>query len=180
MSAMPPLQLDFRREPGMTRAGTVMLVAGAFAAAACAAWYLDVAGETELVEARTAEMSRMMRRTPATVGPEPRDSRELQLEIGSANAVIRKMTIPWEDLFGELESSAGDGIALLAVQPDASSRVVRISGEARNFSAMVEYARRLEGSAVLENVLLLAHEVKVQDQQRPVTFSMSANWSARR
>lgn len=162
----------------MIRAGSMLLAAGALAAAACAAWYMDVVGETELVEARTAEMSRMMRRTPAAVGTEPRDSRELQLEIGSANVVIRKMTVPWEALFGELESSAGDGIALLAVQPDAASRVVRISGEARNFSAMVDYARRLESSVMLEGVLLLSHEVKAQDPQRPVAFAMSANWSA--
>jgi hypothetical protein len=89
------------------------------------------------------------------------------------------MTLPWDRLFRELEVAASREVALLAVQPDVASRQVRISGEAVSFKAMLEYSRRLEQTDMLGEVVLLGHEVRSQDPQRPVTFSLSAGWSER-
>jgi Tfp pilus assembly protein PilN len=109
----------------------------------------------------------------------PRDAREMQQEVRIANQVVQQMTLPWDRLFRELEASASKEIALLAVQPDVAGRQVRISGEARTFKDMLEYSRRLEQSEMLGDVILLGHEVRSQDPQRPVAFSLSAGWSER-
>lgn len=177
MNAPRPFAIDFRRLPHSAGAGAALLLAGAFAASACAAWYANIDGEFERAEAQTTEMKRMMRRAPGRVDESRSDAREMQQEVRAANAVIQQMAIPWDRLFSEIESTVDAEVGLLSIQPDVGNRLVRISGEARNFNAMLAYSRRLENTDLLHNVVLLGHEIKTQDPQRPVLFAMSVGWS---
>jgi hypothetical protein len=177
---MRPVSMDFSREAGAPgAAGMKLLRLGLLALAASAAGYVAVVGEIDRLEARASESGRAARKMPARLAESAGDAREMQQEIRNANQVVRQMTLPWDPLFKELESAGGPDVALLTVQPDPSSRQVRISGEAKSFKAMLEYARRLEGSGMLREVVLLGHEVKSQDPQRPVAFSLAAGWSER-
>lgn len=174
---MRPIHIDFSRDSeAPSTAGVTLLRLGLAAAVVSAACYVGVSGEIDRLEAR-AENGRTARKLPAPLTESPRDSQELQQEIRIANQVVQQMTLPWDRLFRELEASASKEIALLAVQPDPTSRQVRISGEARNFKAMLDYSRRLGKTDVLRDVVLLGHEVKAQDPQRPVAFSLMARWS---
>jgi Tfp pilus assembly protein PilN len=177
---MEAIRVDFLRNPrAPSAAGIAFLLVGALAAATSISWYVSVSGEIERLEATAGEMKRMTRRVPGRMTESPRDAREMQQEIRIANQVVRQMTLPWDRLFRELEVAASREVALLAVQPDVASRQVRISGEAASFKAMLEYSRRLEQTDMLGEVVLLGHEVRSQDPQRPVTFSLSAGWSER-
>lgn len=177
---MEPIRVDFLRNPRAPSAtGVAFLLAGVLAAATSVSWYLSVSGEVERLEATAGEMKRMTRRAPGRMTESPRDTRELQQEVRIANQVVRQMTLPWDRLFRELEVAASQEVALLAVQPDVASRQIRISGEAVSFKAMLDYSRRLEQTDTLGEVVLLGHEVRSQDPQRPVAFSLSAGWSER-
>jgi hypothetical protein len=177
---MRPVSVDFLRKPGAPSAtGVAFLLAGALAAAMSVSWYVSVSGDVEKLETTAGEMKRMTRRVPGRMTESPRDARETQQEVRIANQIVRQMTLPWDRLFSELEVAASKEVALLAVQPDVASRQVRISGEAKTFKAMLDYSRRLEQTDMLGEVILLGHEVRSQDPQRPVAFSLSAGWSER-
>jgi hypothetical protein len=118
----------------------------------------------------------MAQRTPGALVEAPRNPVELRNEIRLANVVLQQIALPWDALFRELERSRDKTVSLLSVQPDMQNRIVRIGGEAKNLRAVVEYARRLDNTGVLYNVYMIGHEVKTQDPQRPVTFSLVAAW----
>ncbi|MCG6877296.1 MAG: PilN domain-containing protein, partial [Betaproteobacteria bacterium] len=105
--------------------------------------------------------------------------RGLAEEIRDANAVIERMNVPWDALFRELEAAAGDGVALLAIQPDPTSRRVRIAGEARELGAVLGYVERLEAREGLAHVHLLGHEMR-DAAPRPVAFTLIAQWTGPR
>jgi len=175
---MHPISIDFSRgADAPSAAGVTLLRLGLIAAVMSAVCYVGVSGEIDRLEARASDNGRAARMLPAPPSESPRDSQELQQEIRIANQVVQQMTLPWDRLFRELEASASKEVALLAVQPDPTSRQVRISGEAKNFKAMLDYSRRLGRTDVLRDVVLLGHEVKAQDPQRPVAFSLMARWS---
>lgn len=170
------IDIDFQhRSLAANATGAVLLLLGISAAAASMWWHAEIGSAVEDVETRVTDVKRMMRRTTVRITESPRDTREMQQELRVANTVIRQMTIPWDRLFSELASSADETIALLAVQPDVQSRQVRISGEAKDLQAMLAYSRRLE-AGMLTGVMLIGHEIKTQDPQRPVVFSMTAGW----
>jgi hypothetical protein len=177
---MRKVDLDFHKVPGASgSAGTALLLAGTLALTASVSWYVAVDRDLAKLQTQATDMRRMMRRSPARLAETPNDTREMQREVRIANTVVQQMTLPWDRLLRGLESSADDTVALLAVQPDVQSRQVRINGEAKNFKAMLAYTRRLGGTDTLGGVVLIGHEIKTQDPQRPVTFSVVADWSER-
>jgi len=99
-------------------------------------------------------------------------------EFKRAQGVLRNLAAPWNDLFNEIEAAIGSDIGLLGLQPELAAGRVAISGEARNFESAVRFAERLNAGGVLREAFLSAHEVRVQDAQRPVRFVVSARWIA--
>ena len=85
--------------------------------------------------------------------------------------------MPWGELFKRVEASNEKEIALLSIQPDAGKRVMRLSGEAKNFEALLAYIARLEHTPMLNQVYLTSHELRLQDPQKPVRFALTANWT---
>src|SRR5262245_64630736 len=132
---MRPIRIDFSRDSeAPSAAGVTLLRLGLAAAVVSAACYVTVSGEIDRLEARAGDTrSAAARKMPERLTESPGDAREMQQEIRNANQVVQQMTLPWDRLFKELETAASKEIALLSVQPDASSRQVRISGEAKNF-----------------------------------------------
>ena len=54
--------------------------------------------------------------------------------------------------------------------------MIHINGEARNLEAMLEYLSQLRGQETLAQITLTSHEIKSQDPDKPVRFSLSAKW----
>ena len=101
-----------------------------------------------------------------------------QQEIARANEILKQLSLPWNNLFQTLESTSTKDIALLSIQPDSNKQLVRISGQARNFAALLTYITRLEHSGILNHVYLTRHEVQTADPQKPINFSLIALWTA--
>lgn len=101
---------------------------------------------------------------------------EIRKEVAQANTVLDQINLPWEALFDSLEHAATEEIALLSLQPNVSSRTLRISGEARNMSELLDFVESLEREPVFENVHLINYRIKQDNPHRPITFLLTAAW----
>lgn len=110
------------------------------------------------------------------MGSTSRDGKLPAEEVKRANLVLEHMAIPWGVLFSELEATSDEGLALLSVQPDASSRQVRIAGVASSLATVTGFVTRLEAQPHLTGVHLIEHEVRSGGAGRPVAFSILASW----
>ena len=101
---------------------------------------------------------------------------EIQKEIAQANVVMDQLNLPWEALFDAIEHAATEDIALLSLQPNISSRTLRLSGEAKSMSELLDFVEALERESVFENVHLLSYKVKQENPHRPIIFLLNAVW----
>ncbi len=109
----------------------------------------------------------------------PRLSRErLDEEVRDAERVVRQLALPWGTLVLAIEQAATRDVALLQLQPDADSRLVKLTAEARNREAMFDYVRRLGAAQGLGDVHVVSHQVQRDDPRRPVQFSVQASMKA--
>lgn len=181
---MEVMDSDFitqRRSMGVV--GMFVAVLGLCASVWVVLAYVADSRQRDSWEAKLQEIKKMSRRTPGVIAElqrDARDSRELQQEVRVANTVLRQIAVPWDTLFREIEANTHDSVALLSVQPDVQNRVVRIAGEAKNLDALLDYIRRLGTTKALSNIFLTGHEIKAQDAQRPISFSLVAAWADKR
>ena len=117
--------------------------------------------------------------SPSTRSPVAAVSKgRLDEQAKAAEAVVRELTVPWGPLVRALERSASRDVALLQLQPDAQSRVLKLTAEARNREAMFEYVRRLGASGPLAEAHIVSHQVQKDDPQRPIQFALQATLKA--
>ncbi len=57
--------------------------------------------------------------------------------------MLRQLSLPWNALFKAVEASGGQSIALLSLEPDLQKGMVKISGEAKDLEALLNYVRQL-------------------------------------
>jgi hypothetical protein len=124
--------------------------------------------QAELSAAVDELRSRQLRQAaPAKPPPLSPDALARQRKL---DAIRARLDFPWGGLLKTLETSVGDDIALLAVEPDPAHHQVRIEAEARNWDAMIEYIGRLDGEGLLIEAHLVSHRVERTDPQAPVRF----------
>ena len=99
-------------------------------------------------------------------------------QMQQALVVVEQLALPWSPLFSAIERAHTETVALLAVQPDAQRRSVTIIGEAKAYEDVLVYVSRLREEARLKNVYLVGNEVREDQPQRPVAFTVSADWRA--
>ena len=102
--------------------------------------------------------------------------REIKQEVRRANAVLSEIDLPWGALFDSVEYATSHEVALLSFQPDAAGRTMRMGGEAKSMPALLDFVSALEREPVLKDAYLLKYEVKQDDPQRPIIFSVMASW----
>jgi hypothetical protein len=148
--------------------GIAVLAVALGVAAELLARYRDTQLELARLEAVAGLVS--PERRPARVLPKER----LDEEVKAAEAVVRSLTLPWASLIEALERAATREVAILQLQPDAQSRLLRLSVEARSREAMFDYVRRLGAARTLAEVHMVSHQVRLDDPQRPIQFSVQA------
>jgi Tfp pilus assembly protein PilN len=99
-------------------------------------------------------------------------------QVSAVNAAVLQLNLPWRDLAAALGEATPPSIALLALEPDAKRRTVRISAEAKNSDDMLAYITRLQAEEWFTGVALMRHEVMDQDPNRPLRFQVSVQWGA--
>lgn len=175
---MRRLHLDYHAPARLSRAG-LLLLAAATVAAGSSLWHFErLRQEHAALDAELAlAQSRLARRAPA---PQNRaDATRFAEEAAAANAVIRRINFPWSEVFGAIESVANEEVALIGIEPDAAKGLVTVTAEARTPRGMLHYVKRLQRTAMLEQVVLQKHELQAEDPQRPVRFTVVATWKQR-
>ena len=164
---MQRIELDFiRRAPRSRWAGRVLLAVALGVAGDMAFTFVQLARTVKLNEAVVA---RAQPRKPVhAVSAE---------EAALARDTVERLGLPWTKLFAALESAANDQVALLAIEPDTKTGTVKISGDSKDYLSALAYVLNLSQADALSHVQLVRHEVKQNDPQHPVAFSVSAAWN---
>jgi len=151
-----------------------LLLLGALLASALWIDYLQVAESIGLAEEQLtgAESS-----SPREGGARTRvDAQKIEQEMKSAREVLVLLNQPWDKLFQAIESVERRHVALLSVEPDPAKRRIKLTAEAKDLNAMLDYAGKLGKQGVLSRVLLQSHQIQQRDAQKPVRFELTANW----
>ncbi len=177
MMGVPPIGIDFKRPGGRaSRAGPLLLVAGALAAVVVFAAHRTLSADVRTREAQVEEIRSMQQRTRPALRAQDSDTPELREQIKKANAVLAQMNLPWGALFSAIESAQNAEVGLLSVQPDPRNRAVLIGGQGKALPAVFAYMTRLQQGGRLRDVVLVSHETKVKEPGQPVEFTLSAHW----
>lgn len=174
---MSALILDYQRRPrAIPWHGVVLLALALIAVGLSGLHYLDLSNRAAKIEAGVETMEKSLHARTQGGRSEGRESRDVAAEIKHANEVLRQLSWPWEALFEAVESSGGKDVSLLGLEPNTEKRQVKISGEAKNIAAMLEYIERLETREVFGTVYLVTHQIQQQDPEKPVRFAVIAVW----
>lgn len=154
-----------------SRSGIVLLTASLVLAAFLSYFYATAFREHQRIQTEVTRISAAKRLSRDQVS-DPQIAETWK----RATAVIEQLSFPWNRLFFTLESATVDDVVLLAVQPDLQTGVITLSGEARNWHAMVQYLRRLKDDRFFTSVQLANHQIQQNDPQKPVHFILLCTW----
>ncbi|HEY6095081.1 MAG TPA: hypothetical protein VIU93_09050 [Gallionellaceae bacterium] len=170
---MSELRLDYQRSvQAFPVEGLLLFALALLLLLASGMYYRSLNTQADVLEARAGKNEHLAQRGPSS----DRAAAALALEVKRANEVLRQLTTPWGGLFQTLETSAGRNVALLTLEPDTEKRLVKISGEAKDMMAMLNYVQRLENRDAFGTVYLQSHHVQLQDPDKPVRFVVQATW----
>lgn len=181
---MKRVRLDFAR-PGLRRALFLAppgvwgpLLAALVVCGAALVHALDYREAREEVDALQAAV-----RARAVTPPAPPAQSTLQRtaalgeqQAAAVNAAIMQLNLPWRALHDAVRAATPATVALLALEPDARKRVLRITAEARNSDDMIAYVEKLQEQDLFGAATLVRHEIGEQDPNRPLRFQVDAEW----
>jgi Tfp pilus assembly protein PilN len=177
---MPRLWLDYQRPaPGRQLPGLIVLGVGVAAIIMVGSSYSSVTAELDEVQASVARLRRETEQLPAhktslpgvpgipdTMAPLPAARQAAHVPAYSKDR--------WELLFSSLEAAGEESVTLLALRSGTGE--VQLAGEAVNLVAVLDYVKRLQSARAFGNVYLTQSEVVREHPQRPVRFTLIAEW----
>ncbi|NUT79030.1 PilN domain-containing protein [Pseudomonas sp. C1C7] len=176
---MRALMLDFQPRSRSTPLGWSLLGVGVVLALTCMVVQQHLSGEAEQQQGHLQTTQRVLSGDTGTgskVSLSPAETREQAQNLAEMRKVSQQLRRPWERLFSTLEAMPRENVALLSLTPDARKGQVRISAEARDLEAMLDFHQRLEATDELSDVSLLSHEIVTNVPEQPVRFNLSATW----
>ncbi len=174
---MQPLLLDYQVPPRVASRLERSILLLAVVCVAILVWqYQLTLSDIEQIEHAQARLKSSVKRTVNDQRLAGLTTQQLQEEIKQANEVLNQLALPWEPLFRDIETSQQSRIALLTIEPDAQKHALRISGEARNLPALLNYVEYLQKKTSLRNVYIQSHQVDQQSAEKPVHFTITATW----
>lgn len=175
---MRPLSLDYRcGSLAQHRIGMGVLALALMAVVAMGGYYRNLTAQSARLESQVEKIGQRLHRGHERAMPASADAQQVGAEIKAANEVIMQLTLPWNELFNALEETNTSDIALLGIEPDSRKRVVRLSGEAKNATALLEYIRLLQANKAMSSVYLRRQQVEEQNPEKPVRFTLDASWT---
>lgn len=173
---MSEMRLDYQNDAPFPWLGVGLLGVTAIAAVIVAFYLVNMRSQADALQSKLERVS--ARTAPHATARPARDAGKADLaqEIKSANEVLHQLSVPWDELFKAVESSSGSRVTLLALEPDFERKQVKISGEANNYKTIMKYITELEKQEVFGAVYLQNHDIRQDDPDMPVRFSLLANW----
>lgn len=172
---MRALDLDYRRKPAqLTLWGIVIFILAMAVLVPAVIYYRQITLQGTILESRLQQLQSTDSRSANKVVR--RDTRAVAAEVKQANQILRMLGMRWDSIFGAVASAHRDGVALLALAPEPEKGIVKITAEAKSFSIMLDYVKRLEEQPALDAVFLQSHSLQINDPQKPVRFVITANW----
>jgi len=174
---MRALRIDYQRSnKPLPWLGLGMLVAALAALTLTGSYYQALNQRIAFWESRVERIERLSSHRALVSRPLTEQAARAQLlEVKQANQVVRQLSLPWNALFKAVETS-GKGIALLSLEPDMQKGTVKISGEAKDLTALLNYVKQLSAREVFGSVFLQNHQVQQADPEKPLHFSLLAHW----
>ena len=175
---MQPLRLDYQRSnKPVPWLGMGVLVSALAALVLIGSHFRTLNEQAALWEKKADRYDRLSSyRALASRPLNEQAARAQLLEVKQANQVVRQLSLPWNALFKAVETSGGQNIALLSMEPDLQKGLVKISGEAKDLNALLNYVRQLSKREVFSSVFLQNHQIKQEDPEKPLRFSLLAYW----
>jgi hypothetical protein len=169
--------IDYLALPAPTRTLGVILFALGFVLSGHAAYtYGTAAHKVDELSARLVMLEAA--HAKETDAPVPRLKPITAEEVDAVQDVRRRLTLPWPDVFEPLEAVRPMGVRLTSIEPDPKTRMLTISGEARDYLLVLGYVASLSTASGLRDVELLRHETQTSDPQFPTAFAVTARWRA--
>jgi Tfp pilus assembly protein PilN len=175
---MRALSLDYRRTSHFWHwVGIVILTLAFGGAVKLGSYYLLLSKEMTHLENLIARIEHKLHSKRIAPPTNIAQMQRLGVEVKSANDVLLKMGLPWDMLFQSMESANNDNISLLGMDPDSKKGQIKISGEAKDFDALLGYIRTLQKNNFFTEVYLQHHQVQELDPDKPIRFTLDATWN---
>jgi len=177
---MRTLNLDYcHRTPLLTATGLLWMLLGLTMLGAVLAEYTQVrnalARQEDRIDTLNEDVNRKVKARERLVS----EAKHREPELKEARAVLRRLAIPWENVFAALEGATRvhrNRIRILGLQPDAERSLVLLTGEADDLGDLMDYLERLGSSGALRRARLVNHRIHVDLPRRPVRFTAVAEW----
>lgn len=135
--------------------------------------YQEEREQLEALQAAIAARATTVQPLPVAAQPKFTVS---EAQAQAVNDAVMQLNLPWRDLVEAVRAATPGNVALLALEPDAKRRTLRITAEARNSDDMLAYVAKMEEQGWFASSALVRHEVAEQEPNRPLRFQISAQW----
>ncbi|MDQ1831702.1 hypothetical protein [Massilia scottii] len=180
---MKPVRIDFAPpslQRTLYRAGPATWIVAVLALALCATsatlgWRLMAQQRAQAAELHAAQLRA---RVPVVLAPVALGPRISEAQAAGVNAAVLQLNLPWRALYDAIGAATPATIGMLALEPDARKRTMKITAEAKSSDAMIEYVELLKREELFSGVTLIRHEINEQDPAKPIRFQLEAEWVA--
>lgn len=184
---MRPLRIDFAppslartwfhtSRPARALAGVALILA---AGAGMQAWRLAEQRRIDAEQVARVQFEQTRRHAaPAQAAPAQARVTITPAQAAAVNGAILQLNLPWRALHDAIGAATPQDVALLALEPDARKRTVRITAEARGSDEMLGYVEQLQQQSWFTAVALTHHETNDADPNKPIRFQIEAQWGA--
>jgi|SRR5450830_36504 len=157
-----------------------LLVIGGLLSVGLFFYYQQLVSQNELLQIEVQQRTQApikSRNSRALLQLNTKEDGKKHDEIIAVNAAIKEIVLPWPALFKTLEAASRDGVKLLALQPNAKQRILRITAVALDVDSMIAYVDELTQQKTLKEVALLSQEFVETNGQKTVQFVVEAVWA---
>ena len=99
-----------------------------------------------------------------------------EAQLAARQLAIRQMEMPWGALLSTLQRTRPATIGLIGLEAEGRRGLLTLTAEAKDYPAMLDYYRRLQGAPGLSEITLIQHALRQDGNARPVRFVLRGHW----